>query len=551
MSMYKFVDTTKAASAANTLPSEALSINGKYIENQITGYRTLSVSGREAFSPEILTYETGIRDGSKIQSRRFPARTIKVNYQIIAKDNAAFRDAFNKLGGILNVKDAKLIFYDEKDKYFIGTPSFVDEIEPGSNAVTGTFEILCNDPFKYSTTQTEVEAVDDEFTIDYVGTHKSFPVLEVDFYSEDETDGENETALTGNGDCGYVAFYNSNGKIIQLGDPEEEDIEKFAKSQTLVNQSFKKSTSWGTASKKLWALNVGVASSDIYEQTGSMKADKSFSDATTSQYYLTANSYGSGAKYHGPTITRTIPKDASGTTGAANFTFSYKQKISIGSDKKAIEQCGSFQAMLTSGSGSSRKIIAGVAIWKSGSGKKGHLRMYVNNKVAYTRDIDLSYNNKMFGNNSTEKNIQTVKDTIITKTGGTISFNVGGLKKVFKNSDIADTKVTQITFGFYKFGTKSALSFNGLYNAKFIKNNCQTWRDIPNKFSANDELIANCKNGTITLNGTETPEYGALGNDWEDFYLSPGTNSIGVSYSDWVTDAYKPTFKIRYREVYL
>ena len=40
------------------LPSEAMQINGEYLEELIPGYRTLSVSGREALSPEIESYHT-------------------------------------------------------------------------------------------------------------------------------------------------------------------------------------------------------------------------------------------------------------------------------------------------------------------------------------------------------------------------------------------------------------------------------------------------------------------------------------------------------------
>lgn len=553
--MYAFRDTTAKTSAADDLPSEALKINGSYIENVITGYRTLSVSGREALSPELNTYETGSRDGSRLKSKRYPARTITVKYQLKADSSKDFRDKYNQLAEILNVEDAELIFNDETDKYFTGTPSEIGEVEPGSNFVTGEFQILCTDPFKYSVEEHEVSPSSDSgfnvFTIDYQGTYKSYPTLEAQMYSEEETNGETATALTGNGDCGYVAFFNENEKIIQLGDPDEEDIESLPKSQTLVNQSWMKSTSWGTAAKNNWASNSGITSSDSYTQAGSVKVDKSFSEATTSQYYLTASSYGSGSKFHGPTVTRTIPADASGDVGAVNFTLSYKQKISIGTEKNASEQRGAFQMLLVSGSGSSRRIVAGVTIWKSGSGKNGKLRFYVNHKTVHTMDIDLSLNNKMFGNNSAKKNIQTVKDTIITKTGGTVSFNVGGVKKTFRDSDIAETAVTQVTFGFYQYGTKTALGFNGLYKAKFVKNNCDTWRDIPNKFSASDLITADCKTGTIMFNGTECPEYGALGNDWEDFYLTPGTNQIGASYSDWVSSSYAPTFKLRYREVFL
>ena len=43
--MYGFVDTTENPEGSAWLPSEALQINGEYIENMIDGYQTLTVSG--------------------------------------------------------------------------------------------------------------------------------------------------------------------------------------------------------------------------------------------------------------------------------------------------------------------------------------------------------------------------------------------------------------------------------------------------------------------------------------------------------------------------
>ena len=113
------------------------------------------------------------------------------------------------------------------------------------------------------------------------------------------------------------------------------------------------------------------------------------------------------------------------------------------------------------------------------------------------------------------------------------------------------TPVHEIVFVFAKYGTKPALGFNGIFDVKFVKNNCDTWRNVPNKFTANDKLIADCGTGKIYLNGIDTPRLGALGNNWEDFYLNAGKNTINIAYSDWVTEDYAPTFKLRYREVFL
>ena len=67
--MYTFRDVSETSEGI-LLPSEALQINGEYIENLIPGYRTLNVKGREALSPELETFETGARDGSTLKKRR-------------------------------------------------------------------------------------------------------------------------------------------------------------------------------------------------------------------------------------------------------------------------------------------------------------------------------------------------------------------------------------------------------------------------------------------------------------------------------------------------
>lgn len=687
--MYDFIDTTEISGSA-VLPSEALKINGEYIENLISGYRTLTVSGREALSPELFTYEAGVRDGSTLKNKRFPARTIIITYQLIAESNEAFREAYNKLGQILNVEDAELIFNDEQDKYFVGTPSYISEVEPGKNAVEGEFEILCTDPFKYSVIEYEVVPDLDEgaMLIDYNGTYKAFPTLSAEFYNEEEAseDGETVKELTGRGDCGYVAFFNEDAKIIQLGNPDEVDgTNAYAKSQTLFNSTFKNSSSWGTAAKNLWKVNSGITSSSDVAQsgsigmgvasyavpanpastsgtllkatsragapvvdyvvkaktsgrtsnsvkvtvtiTGSLGADASYflsgyglkaslyiggawHDVTLKKttdrwrgktghsvnltftvtgltastnkltgikfkvsrtdnlgtagilnatacsnlpiskyvadvpetYYLTSANFGSGAKWHGASITRVLPADAAGDVGAVNFALSYSQKMCIGSGKNATAELGAFQVLLVSGSGASRKIVAGVNVYKGSNGKKANLRFYINGTVAQTMTVDLSYNNKYFNSARTSK---------ITKSGQNVTFDICGIKKTFRNSAIASTAVNEVTFTFSQFGSKPKLSYNGLYWAKFVKNNCDTWEDVPNKFSANDVVEAHCKNGEIYLNGVHTPALGALGNDWESFCLTPGLNQIGFSYSEWVPDEYAPKPKVSFREVFL
>lgn len=682
--MYNFVDTTNQASGI-VLPSEALQINGEYIENLIPGYRTISVSGREALSPELLTYEVGTRDGAKLLAKRFPPRSIIVKYQINAESPEAFREAYNKLGGILNVENAELIFNDETDKFFRGTPSLMGEVDPGKNNVVGEFEILCVDPFKYSVEEFVAEPSLDESSIliQYNGTHEAFPTLQASFFNEAEAD-ETDVTLTGNGDCGYIAFFTEDEKIVQLGNPEEVDGDnKAAKAQTLMNQPFNSSGAWGTTAKKQWALNnattipaitkgggVGMAVAEygavpgstsgtlikVRTSTGSplvtysvtakatertetavkvtvtittsleastsgigtnreieaavliggswhgatikkksahwqkgqkyttsysftvsgltasqtsitgikFKADrkdtlgdagilaatncnnltiKAYTASAAASYYLTASGYGSASGWHGPTIKRAVPADAAGAVGAANFKFSYAQKMCIGQGSSAKKQMGAFQMHLLDSSGAS---VAGVRVWKNAMGTTGKIAFYVGGQQVYGTNRDLSYTNVFFGNNA-----KAVRTTSITKSGGKFVFNVGGIKKTITDSSLAGAVVTHAAFAFEQYGTNPTFAYNGVYNVKFVKNNCSSWRDVPNKFSAGDVVQADCKDGLIYLNGALAPELGALGNDWEAFALTPGLNQIGFAYSDWIKDTEAPAVVIKYREVYL
>ena len=682
--MYNFIDVTEV-SEESILPSEALNINGQYIENLISGYRTLNVQGREALSPDVISYTTGVRDGSKLKSKRFPERIIVVHYMIAAKSNEEFREAYNKLAGILNVENAQLIFNDEQDKFFVGTPCIIGSVEPGKNCVTGKFEILCTDPFKYSVVEYEAEPNinNSSILIDYGGTYKAFPRLQADFYKETEVadDGQTAGTLTGNGDCGYVAFFNENKKIIQLGDPDQVDVETFPKSQTLINQTFMGSTAWGTTAKKLWSVNSGnlmsntvqvgsvqmaLAAGDEADESSTILNTKSTAGAPTinykvsakvterketsvkidfaitaslatasnyfghgygleasvyvggewhnvtlkttdarwegqtghtvnmavtvsgitktqtsltgikfkvartddygsagklsdvncsniaigalgegpTNYFLTPASYGTdSAHWHGPCLTRAIGADAAGETGAENFTLTYKQKMCMGNGTDDAKQMGGFQMHIINEGGIH---IAGVRVYKNTVGKTGKLVFYIRGRIVNTTDIDLHYNNYYFGSD-----VDSVQTTTIRKTGTNIVFSVGKYVRNFREPSVTNLAASKVSFAFEQYPGHPFLTYNGLYWVKFGKHNCDTYKDIPNKFSANDVLVADCKNGEILLNGIPSPALGALGNDWEGFYLEPGLNQIGISYSSWVKGAYAPTMKVRYREVFL
>ena len=667
--MYRFIDVNET-SEGTLLPSEALQINGEFIENLIKGYRTLTVTGREALSPELETSETGNRDGSELKYKRYPARLITVKYQLITESAEAFREAYNKLGDILNVQNAELIFNDEKDKFFTGTPSRIGEVKAGVNSVVGEFDLLCLDPFKYSVTEYEAEPTLDgnSILIDYGGTYKSFPILEANFYND-------ETAANNDGDCGYVAFFNENENIIQMGDPEEENIGNYEKSQTLINPYFTKTSAWNDQTEQEWVANSGYVLPTDIVQGGSvgmvpatyeavkdvatsgtlltktkqsedeepiiyytitakasgrtptavnvtvaitaalakssnyfygnrqlvgsiymggtwhdviikklgvpwsgnsghtvnvsftvdgLEADTDrltdikfkayrtddlgktgildettcndlkispFAERIPETYCLGAASYGASAsKWHGVTITKQLPADAAGEAGAQNFTLTYSPRFKEDETADGLKQYGANQVQITAADGSH---ICGIRLYKNTVGRKYSLAFYAGGKLMLTKSITAA---------------GTIK---ITKTGAKITYSIGAVSGWANVPTLNNAKAAKITFAFEQYAQQPAITYNGLYWAKFIKENCDTFKDIPNKFTTNDVLEADCSTGEILLNGLPSAALGATGNDWEKFYLKKGINQIGFAYSDWVMAGCEPSFKIRYREVFL
>lgn len=532
--MYNFIDVIEN-SEGTFLPSEALKINGEYIENMIPGYRTLTVAGREALAPEVYTFETGIRDGSGLSSKRYPARTITVTYQLIAESNEAFRAAYNALGGILDVVDAELIFLDEPDKYFTGTFSYMGEVEPGKNAVVGQFEFKCLDPFKYSVEEKTATLSADEsgILIDYNGTYKSFPTLQVDFAEETEPD-----TLTGKGECGYIAFFDANENVIQLGDPEEmdEDANAYPKSQAVINQKFCYSNSWTSGANALWEKNSGTFHNQQIGTLGMKLLPGS------NYYYLTPMAYGTNTTAaHGASFGRTIPADAAGDTNNDIFDLYFKPVFAIAAGNAGKKTYGEWALILV---GESGERVAWVRLAKNTDGNKASLMFYVNSSCIYQGTVDVSASGKQFGLGENNPLCR------VSRTATGYVFVMGGVTKTFRlDAGDARPNVKKVEFMFSQYKAQTPVAINGIMTVKFTKNYCQTYKDIPNKFQSNDVLEVDCRSGKVWLNKAEKPELGALGNDWEQFHLSPGLNQIGFSCSDWVSEAPVPT--VRYREVFL
>lgn len=566
--MYNFKDTTDHTTTT-VLPSEAVMINGVYLENVISGYRTLYVKGREILSPEIEYGEVGIRDGSYMKTRRFPARVLTIGYQIIANTVGEFNLAFQKLNDYLNVEDAQIIFADETDKYLTGTPNGYAEVPAGQLSIKSEFEIVCADPFKYSVTEYEATPTLDSgttFLIDYQGTYPAYPVLQTDFYKS-TTKGDTH------GDCGFVAFATQNADVLQFGDIAQPDavnkqVQQLVDSETttwteskcLINEPFNNITGWTT--------NDGYTGSSLFTKTGTATASVLNNGLDVAVH---ASSYGTvTSQWHGVTVKKTIPSDGGNpaTTGAVNWKMHMGTRYATGRTT-AKNESGSLRSSVLDANGNE---IAGITIYKSKGSSNGTIQFRVNGKsVKNQSNVDLTYYNKYFGYKKKSSDVRPC-NIDITKEGDKFTFNAGGFTFTYRLSTLASTVAKSVSIYFAQWGSTPVTSFMGIYSCQFTSTSVtqtkatETWQqltervEVKNTFTTNDVLVCDCSDGSIRLmnayatdeaNGGLHPELGALGNDWESFILTKGANQIGTMYSDWVSSSYKPTFTLRYRERFL
>ena len=490
------------------LAANAFKVNNVYFEDVVTGYKTLNTTGREALTKDLTLRDSDKADGTTLVRSRFPYREIEVEY-FIESNSYDFQSKYETLMQYCNVEHAKIIFNDEADKYLIGTLVAENDIDKARFTHSGVIKIICTDPFKYSNTEYTQSAVNGEFSVTYNGTYKSYPTLVATFPETLDGSGDN----TDTSQCGYVGYVNQREAVLQFGDPNETDWADVTHPATVpVNRQFKSTTDWSTNSS---SVITGT-------QTGTI-------GVSTDHIYPSA--YGSGTGYHGPALSYIVTGETPPI--GKNFNFTWKQKIAA-----TKKQFGGVAVMLWNYNSGSRTLVGAVQILKTTKDTKCKVYLYCGSTTA---------------SKSYSVAVSKVGTGSMKKVGNKITYTVAGKTYSLASDTITDLIADEITFHFMKNGSQTALGSNFVYSCQLQRTSFDNYEDVPNIFAAGDVLTVETQNAAVYLDdGSATipaTYLGALGNDWEEFYLTSGTNTIAVDYSDFTTTA--PIFTIKYRERYL
>lgn len=508
--MYAFVDTVNSGIVGTNLPTEAMSYNGVFLENEIDGYRTLSVTGRELMESEVTDQEIDGMDGSYYRYKTTPARTITVKYQLRARGSREFRDAFNKMNKLLSGEQVKVIFNDESDKYFIGTKTSNTHVDGGSNNVIGEIEIYCSDPCKYSTTEKEFTASDGALNIVNEGT---VPVsIDYDITTASET--------------GYIGLVSEEG-IMQYGKIEELDGETYKQSE------------WLASIDDFYKCSDDIGGTDVmhpsYGTNGTL-AEHTWFD----KKFIGLGSVGTKkGNANGGLRTLVLPADSSGdASGAKNFYCWFHLCFYAGLMGQTGEMCINF---LTEDD----KLICGCNWYKTDAiGNTGHYEIWTNGKVLKNWEFTTSHlqaqNPFYYQWGSCD----------VLKEGANIRFFFWARYYNFYIPEIENMKCAKIQIAVKQWderGGNKFMSMIGFDTIDFEKMNVEKWKDIPNRYPTGTNITIDGKSSHVYVNGMARPEDEVLGTQY--FKAPVGTTEVKCTCSEWTKS--QPIVKAKIREAWL
>lgn len=516
--MYGFVDVN-SHTTTSYLPPEAMSYGGVYLENEITGYRTLSVSGRELKEATVEESTIDGMSGSNFKWKTYEPRTITVKYQLKAESDSEFRSAFNKLNKLLDKEQVQVIFYDERDKYFIGTKTGNTEVDSGLNCITGELEIYCTDPCKYALEEKTFETSTGTLTIENEGSVPAEISYEIDCTEE----------------LGYVGIVSDDG-VMEYGFKQEADGEDYQENDLLGSIDDLKKAKDDVGGTDAMHPNYGTK--------GTLTVKKWWDTE-----FLTLGTVGAKvARSNGGLRTITLSADSQGNKGATNW-YSYFRQVFYANQMGQVGEMSI--AFLTD----DNKMVAGYNWNKTdNSGNTAYCDFVVYNPNAKSTDLQAGRVLRTFSYQT--NHIQSQNPWFfdwghcdIEKIGSKIRFFYYGSYYNFDVPEIKDMVVTKIQWAAKLYGDNDSklLGMFGLDHMTFWKLNVDKWKDVPNRYPKGSVITIDGEEGKFYLDGMYKPQEEVLGTQY--FKAKSGTNNININVSDWAKA--QPTVKATIRERWL
>lgn len=342
-------------------------------------------------------------------------------------------------------------------------------------------------------------------------------------------------------DNGLIALINSQGGVLQFGNPEEADGAERQRSEVARYEGFDKEPA-GVA------YNTGQTNSHYYyiaAQKNVMEGSVKYADddgSAVEPVFLPTNSY----YWEGPSLHL---KTTNASNGSNTGSFIAKWRYKFNSNVSAL---GAIEMTLDNDTGVAYQVI----IRSNYAGKDDiDVQVFAGSTLVFQQTL----NRSVFANGR-------YYEAKLTKLGNTLNLQLagivqGGIKPsevitrnpplimppIMLTSDEASLPITGVTLWFQRFENYPYPDM-GVYDMDIEWLNVDYWADLSNRFSAGDVATIDVANRQILVNGVINADLQLIDNDWKKFRLPPGDTQILTQRSSW---AQPYELEVAFREAFL
>lgn len=459
----------------------------------------------------------GKSNGTTYLYRSYGAKTITMPFYI----KGSVKSKYDMLMTVLNVSEPKrLTFGNLANRYFLALPDSKVEFEMlGENAGRGTITWLIPDGVSRSVDTKIVTAsvVDGILSanVNNNGSDDIWPVYRIKYPKEN----------------GYQGIVHAGG-VLELGNKEEKDGVDYFVSETLLDTTTFDEANWSN-----WTGDYKPDPNyDNFDLSGTLKKGG---------YGLELDTFGNNTKrYNGAAMVYTLQADSEGVVGAESIYVYLRslfwagamgqtamQDIVLWAGNVAIARWHIFKWDKLANSATARAFV--------GDGQ-GNLNQLTNYKLDFTANHLDNENPFNVTNGSMD----------ILKNGELFRFYCKGSSIEVKVPSLKNTKVTKVSVAFTNYDKATGdkyVSNNVLRRLQIRKVKMPDWRDEPNRYADNSELVVDTESGNVYLNGLSANDELVSGSQLKP--LKPGDTKIEFYQSNWTQSP--PEVTVEYKERYL
>lgn len=327
-------------------------------------------------------------------------------------------------------------------------------------------------------------------------------------------------------DNGLIAFINSQGGVLQFGNPEEADGVERKRSEVARYEGFDKEPAGA-------AYNTGQTNSHYYyikAQKNVMEGSVKYADddgSAVEPVFLPTNSH----YWEGPSLHL---KTTNASNGSNTKSFIAKWRYKFNSSVNAL---GAIEMTLDNDTGVAYEVI----IRSNYAGKDDvDVQVFAGSTLVFQQTL----NRRVFSNGRYyEAKLIKLGNTLNLQLAGIVQGGIKPSEVITRNPPLvmppialtsaqASIPITGTTLWFQRFENYPYPDM-GVYDMDVEWLNVDYWTDLKNRFGAGDVVTIDVANRAVYVNGVPDSTLHTIGNEWSKFRFNPGDTLIQMVPSSW------------------